>query len=195
MIRLIGLMATMVALAGSAQQNPVCRGENAGGKNDAGQRVPHLLLRPGVAESVGVTPATLKTIREGLAELGREQAAASEALRTQTRAHSELAAKVLTEPKADTAALARQIEEIGQLRTTLALVNLRKLVLLRDNLTAEQLESLNRRAREQEKKGGGLGRGEGAGGRRQEQQRQKRGGKKAAEAEPREAPAVNPGEL
>ncbi len=186
-----GIAVAIVAAAAIGQETGIdqSRGEsNEGGAREWRGRMPHrehlseeggaaegLLLkaleRPEVVAKLGITEATVKALREsaetqrtGLVDLrGRmEKAALAQA-------------RLLAADDVDEAAVMAAVEELGALRTEMAKLRIRQLLLIKQHLSPEQLAKVRellgrRRGRDDADRGPGLRRldapdGDGAGGR------------------------------
>lgn len=106
------------------------------------QRIIHFLSRPGVAESIGVPKEKIEIIKKQLEPIQTEQIRLVEEIRGKIRANYEEASDILTKPEADPAKLIAQAEETGRIHTQIAVLDIKKLVVIRDNLTPEQTKAL-----------------------------------------------------
>jgi Spy/CpxP family protein refolding chaperone len=95
-----------------------------------------LLEDGGFAASLGVTPEQKATLREYV-EHSRER---MKLLREKMEATALEQARLLTQPDIDEPAVMDSVERLGALRTELAKLRIRQLLILRDTLTPEQIE-------------------------------------------------------
>lgn len=106
------------------------------------QRIVHFLSRPGIAESIGVPQEKIDVIKKQIEPIQAEQMKLMEVVRAKIRKHYQEASDILTKPEADPGKLITQAEETGRIRTRLAVLEIKKLVVIRDNLTPEQTKAL-----------------------------------------------------
>ncbi|MCX7591613.1 MAG: Spy/CpxP family protein refolding chaperone, partial [Kiritimatiellae bacterium] len=96
------------------------------------------LLSRELAESLGLSEEQREKLRTGLEELHEKQVELSRQLARSAR----LQAARLTEQKVDEEAVMREVEESGRLRTEIAKLRMRALLLVRATLTPEQFRAL-----------------------------------------------------
>ena len=112
------------------------RGPRGGGMEEA--VISKLIQHPELAEKLGLTDAQLETLREGMFDLRQEKA--------RKRAEIEVAAieqaRLLTAGDVDERALMKAVDETGRVRTEMAKLEMRGLLLLRKTLTEEQRDKI-----------------------------------------------------
>lgn len=113
------------------------------------QRIVHFLSRPGIAESIGIPQEKIETIKKQIEPLQTEQMKLMEEVRGKFRENYQEASDILTKPEADPGKLIAQAEETGRIRTQLAVLEIKKLVVIRDNLTPEQTKALLAKMKEE----------------------------------------------
>lgn len=106
------------------------------------QRIVHFLSKPGLAESIGLPAEKVEKIKKQLEPLQAEQMKLVEELRGKIRENYQAASDILTKPDADPAKLIERAEETGRMQAHLAVLDIKKLVVIRDNLTPEQIKAL-----------------------------------------------------
>ncbi len=106
------------------------------------QRLVQFLLRPEVAKDVGVSDATLATIQAEYDKLAPEQEKLRNELREKMKSNYQLAINTLTTKTADLKPLVDETKVIGELRTAIAVLDVKKIAILRDNLTPAQITKL-----------------------------------------------------
>lgn len=113
------------------------------------QRIVHFLSRPGIAESIGLPQEKIDAIKKQIEPLQAEQLKLMEEVRGKIRENYQEASDILTKPEADPGKLIAQAEETGRIRTRLAVLEIKKLVVIRDNLTPEQTKALLTKMKEE----------------------------------------------
>lgn len=106
------------------------------------QRIVSFLSKPGVAESIGVPQEKIDSLKKQLAPIQAEQTRLMEEFRGKIRENYQSASEILTKHDADPAKLIAKTEETGRLQTQIAVLDIKKLVVIRDNLTPEQTKAL-----------------------------------------------------
>jgi hypothetical protein len=109
-----------------------------GGEGGAGHEglIMRALANPRVAEELGISAEQVQALKDGLEKVRGEE----QALRSELEAAAKEQARRLTEAKVDEAALMEAVEKAGALRTKLAKLWVRRLLLIKDTLTPEQVE-------------------------------------------------------
>lgn len=129
---------------GFAQQEGGARARNGQRNSMVGpnQRLCQMLCRPPVAKKIGVPPEVIAKIRAELNTLALQERPIRMEINKRFRASSQLAKQVLSDKAVTPEALIRATEEISALQAKLALLDIQKLLILRDNLTPDQCEAL-----------------------------------------------------
>lgn len=104
----------------------------------------HMLENPETAREMGLSDEQISTIRDGLDKLRQEQTELSK--RMQLAAMEQ--AKLMTAPEIDEAALMAAIEGSGDLRTQMAKLRVKSMLLVRKHITPEQIEQIRQNVRE-----------------------------------------------
>lgn len=152
-ITCVALLAGLTACAVWAQQN----------EQDGGARHPRLSLGRGnwinkrmmnqeFLDKIGVTGEQAAKLKAKTDELEKESQKVEEEITKAAMEQAELAKKVLAEPGADTTEIMALVEKIGKLRTEQAKLATRRLIVMRDNLTAEQRQKASALLAEEQKK-------------------------------------------
>ena len=116
------------------EQQRVSRSLNRG--NWVGKRV----LTKEFMEKVGIQAEQAAKIKAEIEVIDAKDSKLDEAINKAALEQAEIAKKVLSEPGANTDEIMKIIERIGQFRTEQAKLATQRLVVIRDNLTAEQRE-------------------------------------------------------
>ncbi|MDY5954633.1 MAG: hypothetical protein SPK06_04305 [Kiritimatiellia bacterium] len=151
----VSIIATLCLLsAAHAQTNqprPEVRTRSAQRTPSSGpnQRLVQYLCRPSVARKVGVSPETVARIKQQLEAIAVQERPIREELDKKFRANVRLAKKILSSRDEKPEALIAATEAISALHAKLALLDIQKLLVLRDNLTPEQSECLLKCIREE----------------------------------------------
>lgn len=116
--------------------------------NWIGRRV----MTPEFMEKVGIKGEQAAKLKAELDVLDRQTAKLDAEITQAALEQAELAKKVLSEPGANTDGLMKMVERIGNCRTEQAKLATRRLVVMRDNLTAEQREKASAMLNEEQKK-------------------------------------------
>lgn len=129
---------------GFAQQEVVSRMRNAQRSSMVGpnQKLCQVLCRASVAQKIGVPPEVIAKIRAELSTLSLQERPIRQEINKLFRTSSRLAKQVLSDKDVKPEELIRATEEISALQAKLALLDIQKLLILRDNLTPEQCEAL-----------------------------------------------------
>jgi len=170
------LASTLAWAAGGDRQGPPPRGAMHGGPERQMMRdamMIKMIENPRVVEALKLTDDQVERLQDGAYELKRE--------RIELRSQLELAAleqaRLFTREPVDEAALMEAVEATGAVRTEIAKLDARGLVLVMQTLTEEQRDKARRiMARNQRARGGGDGMQRGARGDRwQEREGARRG--------------------
>lgn len=147
------VLAVLAACAVWGQQN----------EQEGGARHPRLALGRGnwvnkrlmnqeFLNKIGVTGEQAAKLKAKTDELEKESQKVEEEITQTAMEQAELAKKVLAEPGADTDEIMALVEKIGKLRTEQAKLATRRLIVMRDNLTAEQRQKAAALLAEEQKK-------------------------------------------
>lgn len=110
------------------------------------------IMTPEFLEKIGVQgeqAAKLKALWDGIDKQAQK---VEEEITKAAMEQAEIAKKVLAEPGASTDEMMALIEKIGKLRTEQAKLATRRLIIMRDNLTAEQRQKASDALSEEQKK-------------------------------------------
>lgn len=140
----VAAIVLALAVAGFAQEPgkpeaPAPRHEQ--GRESTGQGIIfHLIDNPKSVQELGLTEEQVKRIREGADETRKSQ--------MKLRADLELAgveqAKLLTGDQVDEKSLMQAVEKTGRIRTEMAKLQMKQILLVRNNMTAEQHAKLRK---------------------------------------------------
>lgn len=103
---------------------------------------------PEIAEEIGLTEEQVKTLREGMEDLKNK----AKDLRAEMKKAAMEQAKLMTESAVDEEAVMEAVEKTGQIRTEIAKLQIKQLLLVKNTLTREQIEQTRQRMRERMKK-------------------------------------------
>ncbi|MDA0576989.1 MAG: Spy/CpxP family protein refolding chaperone [Verrucomicrobia bacterium] len=136
------------------QDGPDERPGSPGHEQAAGHElaaIGRLINNPKIAEAIGLTDAQVNTLREGMFDF-REQ-------RAKLKADLEVAAiqqaRVLTADPVDEKALMEAVEKTGAIRTEVAKIEMKALLMVRNTLTEEQREKTREMVRRRGHRDGG----------------------------------------
>jgi hypothetical protein len=103
-------------------------------------------------DKVGIEGEQAKKIKEALDALDKQSTQLDEEIEQAAAQQGEIAKKVLSEPGANVDEIMKIIERIGNKRTEQAKLATQRLVVMRDNLTAQQREKASAILNEDQKK-------------------------------------------
>ena len=149
------IMATIVALSASG----VTSSAQDFDRGDQGKRgkpghnpemmksklLERILKNPEMAERIGLSEEQEKTLRDGFFDLGKQKIAKTAELKLAAMEQ----ARILTESEINETALIAAVEESGHLRTELAHLQMKKLLLMRRTLDDQQRQGLATLVREE----------------------------------------------
>ncbi|GEM_PF-1386373 len=118
-------------------------GAMAGGGMDGAMRLLRIIDDPETAQVIKLTDEQKDVLKRGSQALDERQTGVSEALRIAALEQVALAAKVMADKQATTNELMELVAKIGGLRTEQARIQTEKLLLIRDTLSAEQIQGAN----------------------------------------------------
>jgi len=169
-LKSLGVALSAVLITAAHAQVPEHRGPPAGGDGPDGPlrqeheaRSPHkdaydtlldrLVANREVAEHMGLTDGQITRLRDESHELRLRQID----LRAELEKAALKQARVMTEEAVDEEALMRAVEDSGSIRTEMAKVRMRQLLLLRNVLTKDQLRKMQKLRDRRAKTGRGEG--------------------------------------
>jgi len=147
------VFGALVALAATGQQNDR---ENVRRQRTMGTRgnwVAKRVMSKDFMDKVGIQGEQATKIKADLDALDKQSAKLDEQIAQAATQQAEIAKKVLTEPGANVDEIMKIIERIGTYRTEQAKLATKRLVVIRDNLTAQQREKASAILNEEQKKG------------------------------------------
>ena len=156
---------------GEGSQRPGGRQGGRGGLGGHHQGGPsrfiEKMLEGETAEKLGLEPEQIKTLEEGLQRIQKQEEVLREKLQTAGKAQAEL---LQAEGEVDEKALMKAIEKTGKIRTQMAKLRIRPILLVKKTLTEEQLQTSRKmmhermqKRREEWGRQRGQGQGEGPG--------------------------------
>jgi hypothetical protein len=104
-------------------------------------------------EKVGIQGDQATKLKASMESIDKQSAKLSEDIKQAAIKQAEIAKKVLAEPGANVDEIMKIIEQIGKWRTEQAKLATQRLVVIRDNLTAEQRAKASAILMEEQKKG------------------------------------------
>lgn len=110
------------------------------------------MMTPEFLEKIGVTGEQAANLRKQLETLDKQAQQVEEEITKAAMEQAEIAKKVLAEPGADTEEMMQLVEKIGRMRTEQAKLATRRLIIMRDNLTAEQRQKATAFLNDEQKK-------------------------------------------
>ncbi len=128
-----------------------------GGPQGGSGRFIERMLEPKVAEKLGLEPEQIKRLEKGIQHIKEREEALHDKLKQAGRKQAEL----LMEEEVDEDALMTAIEETGRIRTQMAKLRVKPILLVKQTLTTEQVEEarkLMHRGRQQQRGQGREGR-------------------------------------
>jgi len=106
-----------------------------------------ILKNPELADRVGLSEEQEKTLRDGFFDLGKQKIAKEAELKLAAMEQ----ARILTESEIDETALMAAVEETGRVRTELAKLQMKKLLLMHRTLDDQQRQDIAKLVREEVK--------------------------------------------
>lgn len=101
---------------------------------------------------VGIQGEQAEKLKASMESIDKQSAKLNEQIKVAAAKQAQIAKKVLAEPGASVDEIMKVIDEIGKLRTEQAKLATQRLVVIRDNLTAEQREKASTLLSEEQKK-------------------------------------------
>jgi len=135
-----------------AQQNDRENTKRPREATDRGNWVARRVVSKEFMDKVGIQGDQAKKIKADLDAIDKQSSKLNEEIAKAAAQQAEIAKKVLSEPGANVDEIMKIIERIGALRTEQAKLATRRLVVIRDNLTAEQREKASAILDEEQKK-------------------------------------------
>lgn len=115
--------------------------EHRGGREEMMER---MLNNPEIMEKLGISEENARKIQEELKKIQEE----SHGLRTEMEKLGMEQAKAMTAKELDEGRLMSLVDELGRVRTELAKIQIRKMILLRQNIDPEKMEAIRARMQE-----------------------------------------------
>ena len=103
------------------------------------------MLKPETARKLGLEAAQVKKLKQGLARVQKQEKALHAKLAAAGREQAKL---LMAKGKVDEAAIMKAVEKTGRLRTQMAKLRIRPILLVKQTLTAEQIETAHKMMRE-----------------------------------------------
>lgn len=116
-------------------------GERRGGRDEMVER---MLNNPEMREKLGISEENMQKIKEELKKMHEE----SRQLRAQMEKLGMEQAKAMTSKELDEGRLMSLVEELGKIRTEMAKMQIRKMILLRKNIDPEKMDAIRQKAQE-----------------------------------------------
>ena len=135
-----------------AQQNDRENTKHPREATDRGNWVARRVVSKEFMDKVGIQGDQAKKIKADLDAIDRQSFKLTEEIAKAAAQQAEIAKKVLSEPGANVDEIMKIIERIGAFRTEQAKLATRRLVVIRDNLTAEQREKASAILDEEQRK-------------------------------------------
>jgi len=147
------VLCLLVAFAATGQQNDRETARRQRNTLNRGNWVAKRVMSKEFMEKVGIQGEQATKIKAALDSLDKQSSKIDEEIEQAATQQAEIAKKVLSEPGANVDEIMKIIERIGTCRTEQAKLATRRLVVIRDNLTAEQREKASAILNEEQKKG------------------------------------------
>jgi hypothetical protein len=120
-------------------------GRRPGGERGGPGRFVEQMLEPEMARKLGLEGAQVRRLKQGLARVQKQEETVREKVAAAGREQAEL---LMAKGKVDEAAIMKAVEKTGQLRTQMAKLRIRPILLVKQILTAEQIETAHKMMRE-----------------------------------------------
>ena len=146
------LFCAFVAVAAGAQQSDRDATHRQRAPSVSGNWVAKRVVSKEFMEKVGIQGEQAKKIKADLDAIDKQSSKLNEEIAKAAAQQAEIAKKVLSEPGANVDEIMKIIERIGAYRTEQAKLATRRLVVIRDNLNAEQREKASAILNEDQKK-------------------------------------------
>jgi hypothetical protein len=130
---------------GSRHQGPRgTHGRRPGGEHGGSGRFVEQMLKPETARKLGLEAAQVKKLKQGLARVQKQEKALHAKLAAAGREQAKL---LMAKGKVDEAAIMKAVDKTGRLRTQMAKLRIRPILLVKQTLTAEQIETAHKMMR------------------------------------------------
>lgn len=120
-------------------------GRRPGGEHGGSGRFVEQMLKPETARKLGLEAAQVKKLKQGLVRVQKQEKALHAKLAAASREQAKL---LMAKGKVDEAAIMKAVEKTGRLRTQMAKLRIRPILLVKQTLTAEQIETAHKMMRE-----------------------------------------------
>jgi seryl-tRNA synthetase len=140
-LRIVVVLLTVTAAAAFAQRpdnNANRERPRVSRSLNYGNWVGRHIMNKEFMDQVGIADEQAKKIKEEMEKIDARLRELDETINQSALQQAEIAKKILAEPGANVDEIMKMIERIGQLRTEQAKLSTQILVVIRDNLTAEQ---------------------------------------------------------
>ena len=125
-------------------------GRRPGGEHGRSGRFVEQMLKPETARKLGLEAAQVKKLKQGLVRVQKQEKALHAKLAAASREQAKL---LMAKGKVDEAAIMKAVEKTGRLRTQMAKLRIRPILLVKQTLTAEQIETAHKMMRERMQRG------------------------------------------
>ena len=155
MTAVVGLCSTLVFAQGNGNRGPNRSGGGGGGAGQGDvppQAVVRMLDNQEMIAKIGLSSNQVGQLRDKLLELQKQEIQ----LRAQQQAAAADQASLMTRPEIDEKAVMKVVEQLGQVRTEMAKLQIKRVILLKKSLTDEQrakLRAIIRERRERQHSG------------------------------------------
>ena len=153
MTAVVGLCSTLVFAQGNDNRGPNRGGGGRAGEGDVPpQAVVRMLDNQEMIAKIGLSNDQVGQLRDKLLELQKREIQ----LRAQQQTAAADQANLITKPEIDEKAVMKVVEQLGQVRTEMAKLQIKRVILLKKSLTDEQrakLRAIIRERRERPRSG------------------------------------------